>query len=209
MRFTVGTPAAPQTVEIDWNSRARIGILLSGGLDSAVLLAAMLHVSRETGTPLKIQPFTIKKPDNSFQYVDAILGSMKTHYGVKVPAPIFVGDGTLSHAVINRDATRDIFSRDLCDFLFFGLNQNPPETLPGGSAPNRPSDMGNPLLKAPLLPLYKNHILELAIQLKREYLFLLTHTCTERETGRCGACWQCEERAWAFRQVGIADPGMR
>jgi 7-cyano-7-deazaguanine synthase in queuosine biosynthesis len=40
-------------------------------------------------------------------------------------------------------------------------------------------------------------------------LIELTHSCTALTVGRCGACYNCLERAWALDALGVTDPGAK
>lgn len=54
---------------------------------------------------------------------------------------------------------------------------------------------------------YRDEILKFIFDNGQEEL-LLTHTCIEQKTGRCGQCFQCNERRWAFSQLAKTDPGV-
>lgn len=204
MNFDVGSTFDPQIVHIDWNEDWRIGPLLSGGLDSAVLLATILFTARKKNKKLKVQPFSIIKSDGSSNYVPKILDYLSARYDFKIPPTFTVGDGSLHHTQTGQSAITEIFEKNLCDQIFFGTNKIPPQELPG-LAPKR-REGTHPRIQAPFFSLYKTHVLDLCIQLGDEKLFELTHTCTEQTTGNCRQCWQCHERAWAFEQLGIRDP---
>jgi 7-cyano-7-deazaguanine synthase in queuosine biosynthesis len=61
--------------------------------------------------------------------------------------------------------------------------------------------------KLPFLHLDKSHTVQLAHDLGLDWLPKMTHTCTESPDIRCGQCWQCNERAWAFNLLGLEDTG--
>jgi len=56
--------------------------------------------------------------------------------------------------------------------------------------------------------LYKHNILEFMYAGNQEDLIDITHSCTEQQIGRCNKCWQCTERAWAFKQLDKTDTGI-
>jgi 7-cyano-7-deazaguanine synthase in queuosine biosynthesis len=60
----------------------------------------------------------------------------------------------------------------------------------------------------PFIEMHKDEILKLVFDHRQEELLKLTHSCTEQKTGRCGRCFQCNERAWAFRQLDKLDAGI-
>jgi 7-cyano-7-deazaguanine synthase in queuosine biosynthesis len=91
--------------------------------------------------------------------------------------------------------------------LFIGINQNPPEldSLPG--APDRDKKSNDPKIIFPFVDMYKDQILQLMYENDQEDLIDITHSCTEQQVGRCNRCWQCQERAWAFRRHNKQDTG--
>lgn len=183
----------------------RYGILLSGGLDSAILLYLLIQQYPK----LDIQPFTIPKFDGAIIYADPIITYINEKLNSKLPKTIQVGNPTLPHRNQSKSAVLDIFSKHSVDFLFIGINQNPPEleTYPG--APERDTNSPNEKILLPFANMFKDEILKLYFDNDQEELIELTHSCTEQEIGRCGRCWQCTERAWAFSQHGREDTGLK
>jgi 7-cyano-7-deazaguanine synthase in queuosine biosynthesis len=53
----------------------------------------------------------------------------------------------------------------------------------------------------------KDEIIQIMFDEQQEELMNITHSCTEQKNGRCGKCWQCTERAWAFDKLGKTDTG--
>lgn len=191
-------------VEIQQNKK--YGIMLSGGLDSAMLLYLILLENKFCN----IQPFSIPKHDGSHRYVQGILEYFNTEFDIKLPEPIIVGHPDIHHSQQSRVAITELFLKYPVDYLFIGLNQNPP--LPWGNAnwerPNRPLKSDDPRIILPFIELYKTHIVDLIFQHDQKYLLNLTHTCTEQTVGRCGQCFQCNERSWAFEQLHQIDTGI-
>lgn len=183
----------------------KYGILLSGGLDSAVLLCMLI----EENPSISIQPFTIPKSDGAMLYVNSLIKFVNEKFSSDIPMTIEVGDPTVYHRSQSKTATRDIFKNYDIDYLFIALNQNPPELndLPG--APRRTTRSDNPKILLPFVNLLKTDILEIMYQKNYDDIIDLTHTCTEQQVGRCNLCWQCTERAWAFSKLGKVDTGTR
>jgi len=177
------------------------GIMLSGGLDSAVLLSLILLENKD----IKIQPFTIPKHDGALLYINNIIAYINTLCQVQLSETIVVGDKELPHNKQGPSAVKEIKQKYTIDHLFFGSNQNPPVTIQGLNPVRiRPTD--NSVL-CPFFDLYKTDIVNLAVKHDLQDLFNITHTCTEQQVGRCNACWQCRERAWAFNTLNIQDTG--
>lgn len=179
------------------------GILLSGGIDSAILLYLLIKVNPN----IQIQPFTIAKTDGAYLYADPIIDHFNKKFNLMIPQTIVVGDPTVYHRLQSTTAVREIFEKYPVDYLYIGLNQNPPElaNLPG--APVRDTKSTNPQIILPFVDLYKHNILEFMYDNNQEDLIDITHSCTEQSVGRCNQCWQCTERAWAFEKLNKIDTG--
>jgi hypothetical protein len=185
----------------------KYGIMLSGGLDSTVLLYLML----EQCPTASIQPFYIAKHDGSFAYIDGIIEYINMLFNIRMPTPIKVGSPDIPHSQINQVGIRHVlFKYPKIEKLYIGINQNPPQPWgdPKWQFPNRPTSNNSPRLEMPFLQLYKTHIVDLVDQFKIQALADLTHTCTEQVTGRCLKCFQCNERMWAYETLGLKDTGI-
>ena len=185
------------------DKNANYGILLSGGIDSAILLALLIKENPE----IKIQPFTISKTDGAALYADPVINHINKKFNTSVPATIFVGDPTAHHRAQSTTAVLDIFRNYSVDYLFNGINQNPPELdkLPG--APLRDKRSTSPRILLPFVNMYKTDILKIMYDNNFTDLIDITHSCTEQRIGRCCVCWQCTERAWSFNKINKLDTG--
>lgn len=174
-----------------------LGIMLSGGLDSAVMLAMACDLGHRRWLVR-----TIPKRDGALEHAQRVLPWINRRYGLDLrlePA----GDPLLHHA------------RQLGHALSLSLVQHPgvtwfsaenrvPDDLPGGPVRRRAAD---PRVRQPWFDLTKDEIIAAALGSGLEALVSITHSCTERSQGRCGLCWQCGERRWAFDRLGVCDPG--
>jgi hypothetical protein len=192
---------------IETCSSKNYGIMLSGGLDSAVLLSLLLQEDRN----IMIQPFSILKHDHSYKYVNPIIEYFNEQFEINIPKTILVGNPDVHHRMQGTLGVGEVFRKYLkIQMLFSGLNQNPPEPFgdTNWTKPNRPApDYQVPKMQFPFLHLHKTDIVELMFENNQEALMDLTHTCTEMVNGRCGKCFQCNERSWAFEQLNKIDTG--
>jgi len=184
--------------------------MLSGGLDSAVLMYLILKENKNSN----IQSFSIPKYDGSHLFVRGILDYFEEQFNIVIPDTIIVGDPNAHHAQQSTRAMVEIF-KDYTeiDFIYFATNQNPTHGFDytqyaTGSYPNRVTESPHPKILMPFIEMYKDEILKIVFDNSQEKLLSLTHSCTEQKTGRCGQCFQCNERAWAFRQLDRIDPGI-
>jgi 7-cyano-7-deazaguanine synthase in queuosine biosynthesis len=195
---------------INLDTQFKYGIMLSGGLDSAVLLYLILKENKN----ISILPFSIPKHDGSHVFVPRILKYFETQFDIKIPDTILIGNPDLHHSQQSTVAIKQIFIEyPELDFIYFATNQNPTHNFdynryPNGSYPDRVKTSPHPKILMPFIKMYKDEILKTVFDNDQEELLLLTHSCTEQKTGRCGQCFQCNERAWAFRQLDKNDPGV-
>ena len=172
-----------------------IGVMISGGMDSALLLylVAQQH-------PQKITTFTVPKHDGASLYVDDVVDWINEKLQLDIPYSILTGNPDLPHSEILNNALPQI--EHLCDVFYLGGNIYPKDILPGG--PNRVRRK-HPKMKQPFFHLFKTDLLQMYLDLDILELSRITHTCTEWSVGRCQQCWQCKERIWAFTTLGIED----
>ena len=194
-------------ISIKTNLGKKYGIMLSGGLDSAMLLYLILSQDKN----INIQPFSMRKHDHSYKYVNNIIDYFNHHFEINIPETILVGNPDVHHRMQSTLATGEVFTRHPeIHVLFNGINQNPPQPWgdPNWEYPARPNP-GYTVKKMefPFLHLYKTDIVNLMFEHGQEELMNLTHTCTEMTDGRCGVCFQCNERAWAFERLNKTDTG--
>jgi 7-cyano-7-deazaguanine synthase in queuosine biosynthesis len=190
--------------------KSNFGIMLSGGLDSAVLLYLLL---KEDNT-IAIQPFSIPKHDGSHLFVPGILKHFENYFNITIPNTILVGDPEAHHSQQSTTAVKQILTEyPKIDFVYFATNQNPTHSFdysqfsPDGF-PNRVQGPTHPKILMPFIKMHKDEILKILFDNDQQALLSLTHSCTERKTGRCGQCFQCNERAWAFDQLDQTDLGV-
>jgi hypothetical protein len=188
---------------MDIDLSKKYGLLLSGGLDSAVLLYLII----KQAPAIDLQPYTIPKHDGSALYADPIITHMNHKFNLSIPQTILVGDPDVHHAQQSSIALREIFQKYNPDFVFMGTNTNPAELDNIEGAPKRILNTNNPRLLTPFAYMTKDQILKIIYDEDQEDLADITHSCTEQRLGRCNRCWQCGERAWAFRQLGKIDTG--
>jgi hypothetical protein len=194
-------------IVVNLQQNTSYGLMMSGGLDSTVLLYLML---KDCPTA-NIQPFYIAKHDGSYTYIDGIIEYLNLLFSIRIPEPIKVGSPDTHHTQINQEGAKEIFFKyPEIEKLFVGFNQNPPQPWgnPNWVFPVRPTSNSYSRVELPFMMLYKTHIVDLVDQFEIQALANLTHTCTEQATGRCLKCFQCNERMWAYETLGLEDTGI-
>lgn len=190
-------------MRFDLEENKKYGILLSGGLDSAVLLYLLL----KSNSSINLQPFTIPKKDGSAVYAAMVVNHFNNKFDLKIPSPILVGNPDVHHTKQSTSAIIEIFHKHTVDYLYMGVNTNPPELDNLEGAPKRFLKSPNPRLIYPFAQLIKDQVLKIMFDEGQEDISNVTHSCTEQRVGRCNQCWQCRERAWAFNKLNKTDTG--
>ena len=178
---------------INLPSRAiKIGIFISGGLDSALLYYFLHKANVDANQRHKIVPITVIKNSKTLDYVTSIL----SYYNCN--EDLLTMDGTVIQSVIK--------SRSLgFDKAFVGTIKELPEFLQGWESSTYSQ---NKFYRTPLAKFDKRQIVQAIVDNQLTKLFELTHSCANFEIGRCNKCNRCRERKWAFDQLDLVDPGV-
>lgn len=190
-----------RTLEIKLSMhRKRIGVLVSGGLDSALLYYLIQSIATEDYT---VTPFTISRNDGSdvyaqpvIDYVNSVLNKPKQKTTI---LSINESDNNLQVVA----GIKEIHKQNV-NITYIGIIETLPIHCIGVFGPYYPTDRTS--IKYPMKDLNKSHIVDIVCKLNQSNLFNLTHSCVY-ERNRCGICNRCNERSWAFTRLGLTDPG--
>ena len=94
-------------MKLSFDQKYYYGILLSGGLDSAILL--YLLVKHNKG--IKIQPFTIPKKDGAYLYADPIIDFFNRKFNFNIPGTVKAGSPDVHHSQQNESAVKEVFQK--------------------------------------------------------------------------------------------------
>lgn len=186
----------------------RIGITVSGGLDSTILAYLILkeiELTQRTNS-IDVKLFTIIKNDGSTYYAARIVNELKKIF----PAQKLTYVNNCSNGdVWDGRATVGItllYSRNDTDVLYTGVNrQVSPEIKRFKNRLKIYYQDEKRWYKAPFLNMKKPNMLDLYYKLGVESLIPFTHTCTTSLLSKCNACYSCEEREWAFNELNKID----
>ena len=196
-----------------------IGIMLSSGADSAILLYLMclelLYTGRSADEIKYV--FTVPKLDGAELHSAKIVNWINEKLSINLPQPTIIGAENLTelhHSMQVRDSVRACFAKydpsakDL--FIFLADQRAVPKPWPFDAEvePYRVDENPYPeFISLPFNKLYKSHTIDLHFMFGTEGLLELSHSCTQLKVGRCNDCYHCHERQWAFDQLGKIDPG--
>ena len=208
MKLSVGPAHSIREITIELPSALDVGVMLSGGADSAILLYILILERRNTNSKHIIRPFTVPRGDGAWNYVAPIVNWIKEKTNTHIIDPIKVGNPDLHHSQQGRSGGDEAFKTYGIEHIFYGSQAHPPVKMPGDN-PARPASIHLPNTTCPFALVDKRHTLDLCNVLDVWDLIKLTHSCTHRTEGRCGECYNCTERSWALKELGFADPGTK
>lgn len=209
MIIFTGPDSDKRQIEIKFHEgKKRIGVMLSGGADSAILLYLLALERKIAGSDQELIPFTVARPDGAWNYVKPIVDKINQMLGATIPDPIQVGDPSLHHSQQGRSGELEARTKYRIDHFYYGSQQHPPVPMPG-EYPKRPEQVELPGTTIPFALVDKRHTLGLYEVFQAWPLIELTHSCTAQTEGRCGECYNCKEREWALSQLEFTDPGVK
>ena len=197
-----------QDIEIESNKD--IGLLLSGGLDSSVVL----HLLNQANKNSHYYIFTMNKEDDSVDHVTELLRYHKFNSNTYERITIDLSEyGTTEES---KGAWAFIKEKywDKIDVLYNGNTGPPPREA--GNFPeyfyrsrSKEALKKYKKFKMPFIEFDKRHTVWMANYFALQNIITYSHTCTAWAQGSCGECWQCLERQWGFKSHGLTDIGIR
>lgn len=208
MKITCGPLHDQRTASLilpTYQSR-KIAVLISGGLDSAILYYMLLQENKNLDNLHEIVPFTILRKEGSKHFVKPVIAHVHACFDMPYIDPIVVGDNTLPEDQQVKSGLKDAWSAGF-NLGYVGIIEQLPEHVLGWDKIPHLIYNQTHRFKTPLRTLKKSHVIDLIIKLNQSGLFYITHSCDIYEIGRCNKCNGCNERIWGFDQLGISDPG--
>lgn len=197
----------------------KIGLLVSGGLDSS-LLAYLLHdIKYKTNGDNIFEFFVVPRPDDSVIHVNRVVDYIDNHFNQPKSTIHVVGTGDLHHSKQVTSGMKDAVMNYDCDIFLSSTTTNPPVLLPNyaygkfvepdGTPYNGPirKKSWHPKLIDIFWDYTKYDTVKIVKDMNLTDIMNLTHTCTGSNLLRCKICWQCCERAWAFKENNFIDTG--
>jgi hypothetical protein len=190
---------------------AKIGVYVSGGLDSAALLCLILSELKATNrlNSVIVECFTAMKQDGSTYYSKRVIEKVSEHFNVSITHNNNISNDGIEAGQVGTQLITKLGEDNSGMTFYMGLNK-----------------MVHPLIKrfkhrlkidygpnertryytAPFLHLQKPQILDIFFKLGCDAIIPFTHTCTTQIIGRCNDCYSCEERSWGFEVLGKDEP---
>jgi tRNA(Ile)-lysidine synthase TilS/MesJ len=208
MNFNVSTPTGDRVISIDIPQRP-YGVLVSGGVDSSLMLALILMAQREAGSKVRWCALNIKRGFGTEEFSEAVVRRMGEHFGVQIPFEHVNIKPDVHHSECLRAPILPLMNMGLFHRMFSADTTNPPVEIEGSPVRVTLDEAAKyKTWSLPLLHCDKTHTVSLIRQLGLNFIETESHTCVAQDRYRCGVCFQCQERAWAYRVLGFTDPGV-
>lgn len=174
-----------------------IGVLVSGGIDSAVLYYLLLDQHTKQGSKFSITPYTILRKEGSKFYAKGVINHIHNIFNLPNIELNVVGDPEQPELAQVNTGVRDILEHN--DFVYLGIIESKPEHSLNWI---RPTFTETDRIRYPFLKLQKSHVIDILYKYNLEVLLELTHSCAVDERTPCGHCNGCREREWGISQLG-------
>jgi 7-cyano-7-deazaguanine synthase in queuosine biosynthesis len=209
MKIITGPAHLEQELTFTIPPTDKIGIFMSGGLDSAALLSLILTELIETDRlrTVSITAFTIEKPTGEPEYADRILKKFEKHFGTTIShvnnipnTTAAIQQGRMDHEVVIQTA------KTFNGLMYLSSNNMPSTDIKEFKGGLGFSYQPTPLYQQPFLNLLKPQLIDILYKLKTDFIIPYAHSCSRQMIGKCNECYSCEERSWGFNQLSLTDP---
>jgi len=175
-----------------------IGFMISGGIDSTVLLYTFSMIRRDIAGRSRFQAFTIPTGTDPIA-AKRVLAYIEKYFDISMDHTVIEHDQNLDSKYFVRDGVMQ--AGQMCDTVVLG-DTNYPRFLTGG--PERVQSKSLRFVQ-PIFDWTKREVIALAQEINMpDELMMLTNSCAI--DGACGQCWECKERAWGFAVNNMDDP---
>jgi hypothetical protein len=214
LKLECGPEDHREIVTIDIDTTKKIGLFLSGGIDSSVLLSCMckdiIAQGKQPKDVIKYL-FNIPKTDGAELYPPALIEFVEKKFDIELPSTTRVRITQLHQRFHGQKVWESILhtleNYDV-DQIYMGDQRSNPDL--DTTLPTRSEKIEGPMPGTLIFPFnhtQKSHTIDIMFQLGVEEISNLSHSCTETMTGKCGKCYHCKERAWAFESMDKVDTG--
>jgi hypothetical protein len=200
MKIECGPEHDKRTLDLSLPLGTKVGVLISGGIDSALLYYLLLKENQNNTH--SIQPLVIARKEGSRYFARPIIDRINQLFKVTLSTKR-LGNTELPEPEQVGSAVKQAFHWFQFEEIFIGLISNRVEHTVGFDPIPVPKMPG---LHTPFRHLEKSHIIDIYYQLGIQYLLEYTHSCDQSETTQCGTCNGCRERAWGFAELLQTDP---
>ncbi len=183
----------------------RLAVLYSGGADSTLLyyLTASSIIKNQTDHSLDL--LIVDRYNKPLEKATEIFYHVKQHLGDSFTSLKFIQlpEDIPGNLQVLKCVELESINYDA---ILWGVNQYPADISIRPMAShtvNFSSYTNHPKLKLPFANYSKADIISTFIELELEDILHNTHSCGQPVDIPCGKCFNCRERTWAYRKLGL------
>lgn len=194
-------------VKVDVPYGKRIGVFVSGGWDSAVLLYMVWSQCLKQGNELVI--YTVPKLDGAVKYAEQVVEWCRYKLIASRVEHKIVGDVSANDpsSYVTNGIVEVLTEKD-ADIVYVAVTKYYEGMNPDHARQHASQYNAEHVCLQPFSDLTKDHTVQLAFDLGiADDIMDITHSCTEQNEGRCECCHWCKEREWAFNKINKIDRG--
>jgi hypothetical protein len=203
MEIVCGPAHDQRSLKLTLPQTKKIGVFVSGGIDSALLYYLLLLEKKNTNGNQLVKPIKINRKEGSKYFAQNIINLVNQLFNIEI-APLRLGNTILPEIKQVSSAVKQAFNfPPYFDTVYIGVIHNRPEHMIGFEHIPVPE---HAQVLVPFKNLEKSHIIDIYYKLGIEQLLFFTHSCDQHELVPCGRCNGCKEREWGFNQLEKQDP---
>jgi 7-cyano-7-deazaguanine synthase in queuosine biosynthesis len=191
-------------IDIDISSYPnKLALLYSGGADSTLLYYLTYKSIIEKFPDKSLELILLDRYNKPVERALSLYEKISKEIGDNITVLRFL---PLEESIPNNLKIMEAVKRLDHDAVLWAVNQYPDDTtIRPKSEYTVPFDRfrNHSKLKLPFVDYKKTDIVETFIALGLTHLLEQTHSCGEPLDIPCGQCFNCRERAWAYRQLGL------
>lgn len=181
----------------------QVNVLVSGGVDSTILLFLLLQQSKVPVKTFTFAPRNNLLNDTSLKTVSTVLNWLEKYFTIsKIPNRIIKKPRWIRKIVEDVSLIEPGYVYTGCNKVIYD-EFTPTIYIPGDTPPVRGDSFGDIHLR-PFINIDKIEIIRLYQQYDVLDLLRLTHSCGISSIP-CRGCYFCMERRWATERLGIVD----
>jgi hypothetical protein len=202
MKIQCGPDHDIRTLDLVLPSVSKIGVLVSGGIDSVLLYYLLLYFKYRNNLSHTIQPMIIQRPADH-HVTKLMVNKVNALFGHDL-LPMRLGDLSLPAHQQVESAVRQAFTILGFEYVYLGIIEVQTQHAVDITVIQVPEILG---IGYPLKNLTKRHIIDLYFKMGIQELLQYTNSCDQQnvELQPCGVCNGCRERAWGLTEYSITQ----
>jgi len=185
-----------QTTNFIPANATHIGIMVSGGLDSALMLYLVSKENKEKDFPVQLDVLTVYRSDQAKDHSSRITKIIEELNDITLNK-YEVGDPTAPSDVQVVRGVFDALMMKKIPLVIMATTINPEHLKKHENAPVRNPDQFPGILQ-PWGEITKDNIVKYIKENNLDVLIKNSHSCTVHSFKHCGKCFNCIERKWAL-----------